>query len=86
VAYSVVRFTDWSGFFTGVPDSSVSFGMTLWLITCSISHGSTLKATFAHFLQKQPTGEIVFNNPYFYTVLFSLLFTGRLNLLSGYWK
>jgi hypothetical protein len=84
VAYPVVRFTDWSGFFTGVPVFSVSFGMTPWLITYSILHGSTLKATFAHFLQEHPTGEIVFNNPYLDRVLFSRLFTGRLNLFPGY--
>jgi hypothetical protein len=54
------------------------------LIIFLISHVSTLKATFAHFLQEQPAGEIVFNNPYLDTVLFSRLFTGRLNLFPGY--
>ena len=36
----------------------VIFGMTLLLITGSILHKLTLKATFAQFLQEQPTGEI----------------------------
>ena len=36
----------------------VIFGMTLLLITGSILHILTLKATFAQFLQEQPTGEI----------------------------
>jgi len=58
--------------------------MTLLLITCSISHGSTLKATFAHIIQEQPSGEIVFNNPYIDTVLFSRLFTGMLNFFLEY--
>jgi hypothetical protein len=84
VAYPVVRFTDWSVFFTGVPGFLVSFGMTLLLITSLILHRSTSKATFAHFLQEQPSGEIVFNNPYIDTVLFSRLFTGMLNFFLEY--
>jgi hypothetical protein len=36
----------------------VIFGMTLLLITGSILHILTLKATFAQFLQEQPAGEI----------------------------
>jgi hypothetical protein len=46
--------------------------MTLLLITGSILHILTLKATFAQFLQEQPTGEIVLNNPYLH--LFQFLF------------